>query len=74
VTAARKCSEATMAALVVLGLIMIIGGVCIGAFLMLSLAIRREDRAQRGTFQLDPPTASTKAARILVGITGSRWE
>jgi hypothetical protein len=73
VTAAWKCSEAAMATLVVLGLITIICGACIGAFLKLSFAIRQEDRA-RGSLRFDPPTASTRAARDLVGISGSRWE
>ena len=63
-----------MASLVVLGLVLIVSGACLGAFLNLSLAIRREDKQLRGVFEFDPPTSSTKAARDLVGISGSRWE
>ena len=63
-----------MASLVVLGLITIIAGTCIGAFLRLSFAIRGEDRGMRGQLQFDPPNGSAKVARDLVGISGSRWE
>lgn len=62
-----------MASLVVLGLVTIIAGVCIGAFLKLSFAIRSEDRV-RGQLRFDPPSHSTRAARDLVGISGSRWD
>ena len=41
-----------MAGLVVLGVVTIIIGVCIGAFLKLSFAIRREDRF-RGSLRGD---------------------
>ena len=40
-----------MAGLVVLGVVTIIVGACIGAFLKLSAAIRREDRV-RGSLRL----------------------
>jgi hypothetical protein len=63
-----------MASLVVVGFVLIIGGACLGAFLHLSFAIRREDKESRGVFRFDPPTPSTKAARDLVGISGSRWD
>lgn len=63
-----------MASLVVLVLITIIAGACIGAFLKLSFAIRDEDRRTMGQLQFDPPNASAKTARHLVGISGSRWE
>lgn len=59
--------------IVVLGIITIASGACAGAFLRLSWAIRWEDR-RRGSLRLDAPDASTKAARTLVGISGSRWE
>jgi hypothetical protein len=62
-----------MAALVVLGLVTIAFGVCIGMFLKISFAIRRDDRS-RGSLRFDPPTSSTQAARDLVGISSSRWE
>jgi hypothetical protein len=54
-----------MASLVVLGVMAIIVGVCIGAFLKLSFAIRREDRS--GSLRMAPPSYSAQAARTLVG-------
>jgi hypothetical protein len=54
-----------MASLVVLGIMAVIVGVCIGAFLKLSFAIRREDRS--GSLRSQPPSHSAQAARTLVG-------
>ncbi len=62
-----------MASLVVLSLVAIVVGVCLGAFLKLSFAIRREDRL-RGSLRLDAPSYSAKTARSLVGINSSRWD
>jgi hypothetical protein len=62
-----------MASLIVLGVVMIIVGTCIGAFLRLSFAIRREDRL-RGSLRLDAPDHSAQSARSLVGIRSSRWD
>ena len=62
-----------MAGFVVLGIVMIIMGACIGAFLKLSFAIRREDRT-RGSLRLDAPSYSAQTARDLVGISSSRWD
>jgi hypothetical protein len=62
-----------MAGLVLLGIVTIIAGTCIGAFLRLSFAIRREDRT-RGSLRLDAPSDSAQAARDLVGISSSRWD
>jgi hypothetical protein len=62
-----------MAGFVVLGIVTIIMGACIGAFIKLSLAIRREDRT-RGSLRFDAPTFSAQTARDLVGISSSRWE
>jgi hypothetical protein len=59
--------------LVILVLIVTVFGVCFGAYLMLSFAIAREDR-QRDTLRFDAPNSSSKAARTLVGLNGSRWE
>ncbi len=61
-----------MAALVVLALITILLGAILGAFVKLSLAIRREDRA--GSLRFDAPTSSAEIARSLVGISSSRWD
>jgi hypothetical protein len=52
---------------------MIIMGACIGAFLKLSFAIRREDRT-RGSLRLEAPSNSAQTARDLVGISSSRWD
>jgi hypothetical protein len=62
-----------MAGLVVLGLITIIVGACIGAFLKLSFAIRQEDRL-RGSLRLDAPNHTARSARSMVGMTSSRWD
>ena len=62
-----------MATLVILGLITIVAGACIGAFVKLSFAIRREDRI-RGSLRLDAPSSSAKTARDLVGMSSSRWD
>jgi hypothetical protein len=62
-----------MAGFVVLGIVTIIMGACIGAFVKLSFAIRREDRT-RGSLRLDAPSVSAQTARDLVGISSSRWE
>lgn len=62
-----------MASLVlVLVLIAIIAGACIGAFIKISLAIRREDRMR--TLRFDAPDRSAETARAVVGVNGSRWE
>jgi hypothetical protein len=65
--------EAIVASLVVLGVVMIIAGACIGAFLRVSFAIRKDDRA-RGTLRFDAPDSSARTARALVGISSSRWD
>lgn len=61
-----------MATLVMLALVMSVIGVCIGAYLKLSFAIRREDRS--GTLRFDAPSHSAQTARTLVGFTSSRWD
>jgi hypothetical protein len=62
-----------MASLVVLGIATVIIGTCIGAFLKLSFAIRRED-GTRGSLRFDPPNRSAQTARSFVGINSSRWD
>jgi hypothetical protein len=62
-----------MASLVVLGVVTIIVGTCIGALLKLSSAIRREDRL-RHSLRFDAPDNSTRSARTLVGVSSSRWD
>jgi hypothetical protein len=58
---------------VVLVLTAIAFGVLFGGFLMISLAIRRDDHSL-GSLRFDAPNHSTRTARILVGISSSRWE
>jgi hypothetical protein len=72
-TAGDVWRPAMMAGFVVLGIVMIIMGACIGAFLKISFAIRREDRT-RGSLRLDAQSYSAKAARELVGMSSSRWD
>jgi hypothetical protein len=62
-----------MVSLVVLGVLAVIVGTCIGAFLKLSFAIRREDRL-RGSLRLDAPNHTARSARSLVGMSSSRWD
>ena len=54
-----------MASLVVLGIVAVIVGVCCGAFLKVSFAIRREDRS--GSLRFDAPSHSAQTARSFVG-------
>jgi hypothetical protein len=61
-----------MASLVVLVLVTIVVGACLGAFLKLSFAIRRDDRA-RWALRFDAPNRSAQTARALV-ISSSRWD
>ncbi len=62
-----------MAGFAVLVIVTIVAGACMGAFLKLSFAIRREDR-HRGSLRLDAPSNSAQTARTLVGISSSRWD
>lgn len=62
-----------MASLVIISLVLILVGIVVGGFIMISFAIRREDRT-RGSLRFDPPSGSTRAARSLVGISSSRWD
>jgi hypothetical protein len=62
-----------MAGFVVVGIVIVIAGMCLGAFLKLSFAIRREDR-DRGSLELDAPSYSAQAARDFVGISSCRWD
>jgi hypothetical protein len=73
-TNAESSWEAIMASLVVVLILTAIAfGALTGIFLKVSFAIRSEDRV-RGSLQFDPTNGSTRAARALVGISGSRWE
>ena len=66
--------EAVMASVVViLVLTSIAFGVFFGGFLMVSLAIRRDDHSL-GSIRLDAPNHSARTARTLVGLSSSRWE
>jgi hypothetical protein len=72
-TAARQRSEAIMASLVIIALVLTLVGVMVGVFIMIAFAIRREDRT-RGSLRVDAPSNSTRVARSLVGISSSRWD
>lgn len=58
--------------IVVLALITVAAGFCIGLFIRVSYAIRWEDR-RKHSLRLDAPSASTRAARAMVGVTSSGW-
>ncbi len=58
---------------VVLGLVTIMAGACIGAFLKLSFAIRHEDRIP-GSLRVAARTNSAQTARALVGVSSARWD
>ena len=62
-----------MAGLVVIALVIIVMGACVGALLRISFAIRREDRF-RGSLRLKAQNSSAQTARALVGLTSSRWD
>jgi hypothetical protein len=62
-----------MAALITLVTVTILVGALAGAFFKISFAIRQEDRI-RGSLRYDAPSTSTRAARDLTGISGSRWD
>lgn len=62
-----------MAALVVIALVTIATGIFFGGFLLVSFAIRRDDKSL-GSLRFDAPDHSTRTARTLVGISSSRWE
>jgi hypothetical protein len=62
-----------MAGLVVITLVIIVMGACLGALLRISFAIRCEDRS-RGSLRLDAPNSSAQTARTLVGLSSSRWD
>lgn len=70
---AQKRSEATMAALAILAMVMALFGIAMGAFLMLSFAISREDR-KKWSLRIDPPSSAKRAARAMVGVSSSRWD
>jgi hypothetical protein len=74
-TAAGKCWGAVVASsLIVIALIVIAGGVLLGAFLKLSFAIRKEDRGRRGTLRSDAPSRSAQSARAVVGLSRLNWD
>jgi Na+(H+)/acetate symporter ActP len=62
-----------MAALIIAIFMAAAVGILLGAFLTVSLAISRDDQ-QRGSLRSDAPNRSAQIARILVGITSSRWD
>jgi hypothetical protein len=63
-----------MAGLVIVTLVIVVMGACLGAFLRISLAIRREDRSPQGALRFDAGNYSAQTARTLVGLNSSRWD
>jgi hypothetical protein len=62
-----------MLACLVLALVTLVAGICVGVFVKISVAIRREDR-MKGSLRFDAPSYSAQTARDLVGISSSRWD
>jgi hypothetical protein len=62
-----------MASLVIIAVVVILAGVVAGAFIVISFAIRREDRT-KGSLRSDASSNSTRAARSFVGVSSSRWD
>jgi hypothetical protein len=62
-----------VAGLVVIALVIIVMGACLGALFRISFAIRREDRSP-GSLRFDAANNSAQTARTLVGFTSSRWD
>lgn len=56
----------------VVGIVMAIAGVLLGAYLKICGAIRREDR-MKGSLRFDAPSQSARSARSLIGISNSKW-
>jgi hypothetical protein len=56
-----------MASLIVIALVITVAGIAAGAFITISLTIRREDRAM--TLSLDAPDRTARSVRTLAGYT-----
>jgi len=61
-----------MVGMIVLVLTALVFGVLFGGFLMVSLAIRRDDRSS-GLSSVDAHGCSAQTARKIVGVSSSRW-
>jgi hypothetical protein len=72
-TATWKYSEATMAALITIAIVVAVAGGLFGAYLKICLAIRRDD-GRKGSLRRDAPSQSAQTARTLVGMNSSRWD
>jgi hypothetical protein len=62
-----------MASLIVITLVLTVAGILFGAYIKICFAIRREDRI-KGSLRSDATSQSAQSARMLVGISGSRWD
>jgi hypothetical protein len=62
-----------MASLIVITLVLTVAGTLFGAYIKICFAIRREDRI-KGSLRSDATSQSAQSARMLVGISGSRWD
>jgi hypothetical protein len=72
-SAARKHSEAIMASLIIITVVLTVAGILFGAYLKICFAIRQEDRI-RGSLRSRATSLSAQSARTLVGMSGSRWD
>ena len=70
--AARKCSEANMAALITIGIVVAVAGFAFHAYVKLCFAISREDR-QKWSLRREAPNRSAQHARDFIGLSGSKW-
>jgi hypothetical protein len=62
-----------MAALITIGVIVVVAGVVFGAYLRICLAIRREDRI-KWSLRQEARDQYARSARTLVGINSAKWD
>jgi hypothetical protein len=67
-----KRSEAAVAALTIVAIAVTAAGVLLGAYIKICWAIRWEDRI-RGSLRLGAANHAARTARVLVGMSSSRW-
>jgi hypothetical protein len=65
--------EATMAALIIIAIVVAVAAVAFGAYIRICFAIRREDRT-KWSLRHEATSQSARSARSLVGMTGSKWD
>jgi hypothetical protein len=62
-----------MAVLITIALVMALAGVALGAFVVICVAILREDR-RKWSLRKEARDQVTRSARAVVNLSGSRWE